>query len=209
MIIFLNDDRAYLAWVTHHRRGFVLDGKRKPKVSHLTLHRATCAEVKSAASRHVHWTTATKLKACSLSRAELEQWALEETAAGPAYCTGCCPESEATAEQAVHLSKLASEILEYILEAALIHFEVEQPPYRLTIGDIAACFAKTPGQIGPAVRQLVDDGLIVVEGAAASTANLRPNRVVLPTARALRTLEAFREASDGELDVELAKLAHV
>ena len=35
MIIFLDDDRAYRSWVTHHRRGFVLDGRRRPKARKL------------------------------------------------------------------------------------------------------------------------------------------------------------------------------
>jgi len=31
MILFLDEDRAYLSWVAHHRQGFILDGKRKPR----------------------------------------------------------------------------------------------------------------------------------------------------------------------------------
>jgi hypothetical protein len=40
MLIFLNEDRAYQNWVTHHRLGFVLDGRRQPRGRGLTLHRA-------------------------------------------------------------------------------------------------------------------------------------------------------------------------
>jgi hypothetical protein len=89
MIIFLNDERAYLSWVTHHRQGFVLDGKRKPTLGHLVAHRATCQEIKSGCSRHTHWTTGSKLKACSLDRTELEAWAMEETGASPKDCPKC------------------------------------------------------------------------------------------------------------------------
>jgi hypothetical protein len=39
MLIFLNEDRAYQNWVTHHRLGFVLDGRRQPRGRGLTLHR--------------------------------------------------------------------------------------------------------------------------------------------------------------------------
>lgn len=208
MIIFLNDDRAYLNWVTHHRQGFVLDGKRKPTLGHLVVHRATCQEIKSGSSRHTHWTTGSKLKACSLDRAELEAWAIEETGASPKPCPKCDLDQDAAAggESQIHLSKLASDILEYILEAALIHFEIEHPPYHLTVADIAACFGKTPGQISPVLHRLLEGGFITVQGHVAAAAAIPPKRVVLPTATALRTLEAFKMESDSTIEGELAKL---
>jgi hypothetical protein len=208
MIIFLNDDRAYLSWVTHHRQGFVLDGKRKPKISHLVVHRATCGEIKSAASRRVHWTTGGKLKACCLDRAELETWVAEETGVAAGQCPACEPQVETppNGDGHIHLSKLPSEILEYILEAALIHFEVEQPPYRLTVADIAACFGKTPGQISPALHRLLESGMVVVPGHKNTAATITPKRIVLPTVAAIRTIEAFRSDSDSTIEGELAKL---
>ena len=31
MILFMDEDRAYLSWVTHHRKGFVLEcGRGRP-----------------------------------------------------------------------------------------------------------------------------------------------------------------------------------
>ena len=207
MVIFLNDDRAYLAWVTHHRQGFVIDGKRKPRVGHLVIHRATCSEIKAAPSRRIHWTCGGKLKACGLDRAELEAWAIDETGAPPGYCQSCQPQAEASLrESASHLSKTAGDMLEYILEAALIHLEVEQPPYRLTAGDIAACFGKTTGQISPALRQLVESGFLSVPGYDAITGAISPRRMVFPTVTAMRTLEAFQTASDATIETELAKL---
>lgn len=208
MIIFLNDDKAYLYWVTHHRQGFVLGGKRKPKLSQLVLHRATCPEIKASPSKHTHWTTGSKLKACCLDRAELEAWAVDETGSATEYCAKCNPTSEIVADAGgpVYLSKLPSDILEYILEAALIHFEVQQPPYRLTVADIAACFGKTPGQISPVLHRLVDGGFVTVQGHAGTAAVIPPKRIVLPTIAALRTLEAFRSESDSTIQAELAKL---
>jgi hypothetical protein len=208
MIIFLNDDRAYLSWVTHHRQGFVLDGRRKPKAGQLLVHRATCREIKSATSPRQHWTTGAKLKACSLNCDELEAWAAEETGKGPQRCACCQPNQDELAVGAVpaHLTRLSSEILDYILDAALIHMENEYPPYRLTVSDIAACFDKTPGQIAPVLRQLITDGLLTAPGKISAVAPLRPQQVVLPTMLALRTLEAFQRESDGAIHNELAKL---
>jgi hypothetical protein len=208
MIIFLNDDRAYLHWVTHHRRGFVLDGRSKPKVGRLVVHRATCAEVKSAASKRIHWTTGAKFKACSLDRSELQTWAENETEASVQHCPICRPDrDQLTAEESsVHLSKLAREIMDYVLDAALIHMEQEHPPYRLTVGDIAACFAKTPGQISAALHQLLDDGLVTATGKMSPGGAIPAKRLVLPAVGALRTLDAFRNESDAFLQAELQKL---
>ena len=208
MIIFLNDDRAYRYWVTHHRHGFVLDGRRKPKLSHLVVHRATCQEIKSSPAKHPHWTTGSKLKACSTDRAELEAWGLEETGAPPNPCP-TCDAANHTAENPelhIHLSKLASEVLEYILEAALIHFEIDRPPYHLTVGDIAACFGKTTGQVSPVLHRLLEGGLIAVRGHVSTAAEFPPKRVVLPTAAAVRMLDAFKTEADSTIDAELAKL---
>jgi hypothetical protein len=208
MIIFLNDDRAYLYWVTHHRQGFVLDGKRKPKLGHLVVHRATCQEIKANGSRRAHWTTGSKLKACCLDRSELEVWAAEETGASSERCPKCDPERQesTSAEAQTHLSKLPSEVLEYILEAALIHFEIERPPYHLTVADIAACFGKTPGQISPVLHRLLEAGFVTIQGHVTPAAAIPPKRVVLPTVAAIRTLEAFQAESDSTIQGELAKL---
>jgi hypothetical protein len=210
VIIYLNEDRAYLAWVTHHRQGFVLDGKRKPKIGHLVVHRTTCRQIKIAPSRRTHWTSGTKFKACCLDRTDLEAWAVEETGQPPGFCSSCEPQNEAPPHDSpVHLPKLASDILEYVLEAALIHFEVEQPPYRLTVADIAACFGKTPGQISPALHRLLEDGFLAVHGHKALPAMIPPKRIVLPTVVAIRTLESFQSESDSTIADELAKLEPV
>ena len=206
MIIFLNDDRAYLSWIAHHRRGYVIDGRRKPKLGHLLLHKATCGEIKSAPSRRTHWTTGAKLKACCLDRLELETWADEETGGALAHCQNCQPTSEQLATEPVHLTRLARDVLDYVLDAALIHMEHEYPPYRLTVSDIAACFGKTHGQISPVLRHLIDGGFVSVVGKFSNDSPIPLKHIVLPTAAALRTLEAFRDETDAALQVELGKL---
>ena len=208
MIIFINDDRAYLNWVTHHRQGFVLEGRRRSKVGHLVLHRATCADVRPVAAKRMHWTTGAKLKACSLNFDELRAWALEETGAGASPCGKCLPEHEVPGEDSgeIHLTKLGADILDYILDAALIHLEHEHPPYRLTVSDISACFAKTPGQLSPVLHRLMADGLLTIDGKPGDASPIPVKRIVWPTIRALRTLQAFQAESDETIQTELAKL---
>jgi|GEM_PF-2567590 hypothetical protein len=208
MIIFINDDRAYLYWVTHHRPGFVLDGRRKPKINHLVLHRATCTDIKWADSRRTHWTTGGKLKACSLDHDELRAWVVEEAGSGLTQCEKCRPEHELPSEGSgeIHLTKLGADILDYVLDAALIHFEHEQPPYRLTVSDIAACFGKTPAQLSGALHRLVDDGLLAMDGRLGVAMPIPVKRIVWPTIRALRTLQAFQAESDEMIQAELARL---
>ena len=208
MVIFINEDRGYLNWVKQHRNGYVLEARRASHVSHCVIHRAVCAQVKqSAAHKHVHWTTGTKFKACGLDREELIAWSSQETGLPARNCDVCQPEVDLPLGNGeMHLSRQNAEVLDYVLEAALIHLEKETPPYRLSITNIAACFNKSPGQIALALRRLVDDDFVSVNGGLAIGSAVKQNRVVMPTLRAMRTLEAFRDESDTAIELELAKL---
>lgn len=66
MILFLDEDLAYLHWVTHHRTGFVLDCLRHSTKAQMVLHRATCPQIKRSESKRTHWTTGKRQKGCSL-----------------------------------------------------------------------------------------------------------------------------------------------
>jgi hypothetical protein len=206
MVIYLHEERAYLYWVAHHRGGFVLDCARKPTPRHLVLHRATCGEVKTANGKRTHHTTGKHAKACSLDADELRAWALEQTAAEPANCSGCRPHEqpqpgEAGAEP--HLSRLPREILSFILEIAVIHLDDPSRTFHLTVADVAQCFDKTPGQLTQPLGQLWEQGMITVSGRMVPGHALSPRRVVCPTAAALRTLPAYAaEDSDAEADVQ-------
>jgi hypothetical protein len=48
--------------------------------------------------------------------------------------------------------------------------------------------------------------LLTARGKVAEAGAIPPNRIVVPTSRALRTLEAFRSESDEFVQVELGKL---
>lgn len=205
MQIFLQDDRAYQHWVTHHRRGFVVDGRRRSGWRDLVLHRATCPQVRTRVDRRTHWTTAGKFKACAHSYQELQIWAEEETGEEAAVCGECQPLRELEPESHVaELTKLAADVLDYVLESATIHLENEYPPYRLSVADIAACFAKTPGQLAHALVQLSDGGLLSIEKGPGHGLNSQPR--VFPTAAALRTLPAFEGSTASMLEAEITKL---
>lgn len=204
MIIYLHEDKPYIHWITHHRRGFVLAGHRKPKLAQLTLHRATCPEVKSATGKRTHLTTGSRFKACSIDAEELRQWCLESGAAALACCTICTPlDSRSAPPEETHVTKFGVDILDYLLEAAVIHFDDDSPPYRLTVGDIAACLGKTPAHTAQALRNLLNQELIWVRG---RTARIAARTLVYPTIRAIRMLESYADASDDMIQRELEKL---
>ena len=66
----MDEERAYRYWITHHRHGFVLEGRHRPKFGHFMLHRATCAELKSPHAKRTHETTGGRMKACATDRAQ-------------------------------------------------------------------------------------------------------------------------------------------
>lgn len=207
MIIYINDDKAYLHWVTHHRQGFVLAGDRKPKLRHLSLHRATCPEVKPPFIKRTHLTTGARFKACSLDSSELRQWCLETALPEPAACEACAPLNEATAPpDEKHATKFGREILDYVLEAAAIHLEDDSPPYRLSVDDIAACLGKSPARTAQALRGLVNQELICVRGRNGRGATISRRAMVYPTAQAIRSLQSFADAGEDVIQRELEKL---
>lgn len=203
MILFLNEDRAYLSWVAHHRGGFVLDGRHRPHLGHLVLHRALCSQIKGRTGRS-HWTTGGRFKACSLSREELQTWGEAETEKPVAECPECHSPREALAPpEHEHLTRLEREILEYIVESAAIHLEwPDGPPYRLTVADIGACMAKTPGQLRAALTHLQEQGWILPAGKSTKHEPFPPRRLILPTVDAVRQTPGF----ETELPERLAQV---
>ncbi len=208
MLIFINADQAYQHWISHHHPGFVLDGRHGVVPRDFVLHRATCSAVKLPPDHRVHCTTAGRFKACSLEVDELQSWALEQTCKVAIDCEQCQPSAHAANDSPppIHITKLAAQVLDYILESAAIHLDNEPLPYRLTIGDVAACFAKTPGQLAASLSQLAAGGWIEVAGKSPKNAAFGIRQAVFPTVAALKTLPAFHETSDGELANELNKL---
>ncbi len=205
MILFLDEDRAYLNWVTHHRTGFVLDCLRHPTKAHSVLHRATCPDIKHSASKRTHWTTGKHLKGCSLQLAELQAWTKEQTEHEPTFCPQCSPEKEIESED--HLTKLDRHILEFVQEIASVHMAEDDQTYSLTVGMVARCLGKTEGQLKSSMERLIEEGLLIVSGKLKQGEIFTPKSRVLPTAKAMRALSDYSELSEQQMESELHKLA--
>ena len=206
MILFTDEDRAYLNWVTHHRTGFVLDCLRHPTKAHLILHRATCPAVKRSASKRTHWTTGKHMKGCSLDIEQLKTWGKDQTEHEPTYCSQCSPQHEVVTE--AHLTRLDRDILETVLEFASLHIDENDHAYSLTVGMMARCFGKTEGQLMAALARLVDDEMLLLAGKLKPGETPSPHCGVFPTAKALRTVPDYAALTDVQIQTELSKLGH-
>lgn len=207
MIIFLDEERAYLSWVAHHRTGFVLDCLRPPSKGRRTLHRAICPEIKASAKKRTYWTTGRHMKACALDEQSLKAWAAE-TGAALKICPNCLAEDGSPlGVQPLHLSHLDREVLSFVLDVALVHLDDRDDGYLLTVGKIAKCLAKTPGQLGASMRRLAQDGLLRIVGAATESGPLPFTCQIYPTVSAMKTLPTFKDVSDTEIESELATLS--
>jgi len=207
MLIIINDDPVYTAWLARHRQGFVVDSKRKPTRGHLVLHRATCSIIKP--HKRARLTTGAHLKACSLECAELIEWAEEQTGTKPTPCEQCQPYSEEQ-DTAAHdggraMTHLGREMLSYILDVAVMYLDGEEPRFRATLQNVAEYLDKTPRQLAPVLRRLMDEGFaecdVPLQGDPAAH-----HSVVYPTGKALRSIPAFEAMASEDLKRELAKL---
>ena len=205
MIVFLDEERAYLYWVTHHRTGYVLDCFRKPTKSRLMLHRATCTQIKASANKRTHWTTGRHAKACSLDADSLKGWAVEQAHAEPKLCVECLGDTAPEAPP-LHLSRLDKEVLSFVLEVAMLHLDDRDASYLLTVGKTAKCLAKTPGQLSATLHRLADNGLLRLAGDVAADGAAQSGCRLMPTVAALRTLPCYQSSSDEEIEAELATL---
>lgn len=90
-ISFVDDDAGYVGWIAAHPDGYVLNHQRKPSGRYLVLHRATCYTMgpRDAGDSRT-WTTAYP-KTCAASTADLDSWAVSNTAARPKRCAVCRP----------------------------------------------------------------------------------------------------------------------
>ncbi len=75
MIIFIDEDEAYHAWLADHPRGLVVNARRKPSPRYLVLHKASCAEVSGPRRQH---TSGPYIKICAHGAHELVDWAVRD-----------------------------------------------------------------------------------------------------------------------------------
>jgi hypothetical protein len=214
MIIIINDDPAYLAWLEANPRGYVVNAHRMPKARYLVLHRASCAEI--SAARRGHWTTGPYIKVCSRNVHELADWARADVGGQLRPCERCRPKFEPASSAGPsprepnhpHLTKMGDHLLSYILELAVMSLDgmghyCESPP---TVGKLAKYFDRTVGQITPVLRRLLEDGYISVGHDTSPEARFWGKTIVYPTAASLRTVPAFAEMTDREVVRAIANL---
>ena len=207
MIIYLDEDNAYRSWVGHHRDGFVIEWLRQPTKKPPILHRATCSTIRVAKSKKTHWTSGRHLKACSLDFAELEAWAERESGHPPEFCQDCRPHQEVPEADHGQITKLGTEILDYVVEAAVIHMDNRDLGYELTVGRVADYLNKTTPQLAAALLRLVQHGYLRLDPDINAESELQPKQRVFPTSVALRMLPAFEQLSTEEIERELAALS--
>ena len=69
---FKDDDGGYLAWLSEHRAGFVLNITRSYSAATAKVHRAECRTINGKPPRGTTW-TGPYVKVCADSLAELDQ----------------------------------------------------------------------------------------------------------------------------------------
>jgi hypothetical protein len=72
IVEFMDNDKGYVAWLTGHPDGYVLNCERPPRPSGLTLHRATCWTISRASG--TNWTVNYQ-KVCADTFEEIDDWA--------------------------------------------------------------------------------------------------------------------------------------
>jgi hypothetical protein len=72
IVEFMDNDKGYVAWLTGHPDGYVLNCERPPRPSGLTLHRATCWTISRASG--TNWTVNYQ-KVCADTFEEIDAWA--------------------------------------------------------------------------------------------------------------------------------------
>lgn len=87
--IFIDDDKAYLRWLTQNSKGLVVNSYLHPSPEYLILHRATCWTISTDA--RTNWTTTGFIKICSLEEEELGAWAEKEVGGQLHRCKICNP----------------------------------------------------------------------------------------------------------------------
>jgi hypothetical protein len=92
------------------------------------------------------------------------------------------------------------------LEVATLHLDDRDASYLLTVGKTARCLAKTPGQLTATFQRLVDQGLLTLSNQVRQGEAAPVQCQLMPTVAAMKTLPAFQDLSDAEIEAELATL---
>jgi Family of unknown function (DUF6308) len=85
--IFRDAESKYLAWITRHPKGWVVNCTRSPSPAYLLLHRADCWTVSVRGAGN--YTTREYIKVCSVHRSTLDSWAVNSVGGGLVLCGFC------------------------------------------------------------------------------------------------------------------------
>jgi hypothetical protein len=236
MLIFINDDSGCLTWLNRRPNSALVEGMRDRTGRRLLLHAAACSRLRNALRRSLATTAdrwvAAALHAPELVEWCLEEYGVEpvncpncaasETNAVDTSSVGATAVKQSVAKPGAAgattaastgdddenrpIPRLGRDILNYVLDVAIIHLEPDVRPYHLTVGDVAQCLRKTPRQLAATFERLVDEGLLAIGQAHGRGPDRDETRPIHPTADALRTLEYYASRDRRTVNRDLAKL---
>jgi hypothetical protein len=145
------------------------------------------------------------MKACAAEKEPLLVWAEQQSGQAASFCEECRPQTAdaAAAADDNHLTKLEQEILDYVLEIAVLHLDNPQRQYRFTVQEIADCLDKTPAQVTTPLWHLIEREYLALTSDVCGKDDIQPEMIVYPTNKALRTEPAFERLPEDQLAEEL------
>lgn len=109
--VFVSDDDGYLAWLTAHPTGYVLNSEREPRAGYLWLHRATCEWFDPKRYKPGAFTCRQYIKICAEQVEPLKAWIGRLSASDfTRLCGSCHPDVAALDLAEVHRLALAQEV---------------------------------------------------------------------------------------------------
>jgi hypothetical protein len=89
VLIFRDDDGAYLDWIGTHKGGWVVNAHRNPRSDYLQLHKAWCPTISDPRDPGAY-TERGYIKLCATSKAPLDSYLDERVGGKPRWnCTQC------------------------------------------------------------------------------------------------------------------------
>jgi hypothetical protein len=96
--IFHEDESGYLAWLSTHPSGYVLNCDPDPRPDYLMLHRSSCKIIRVLQPRAKSFTSRL-MKVCADTATELDRWAVFMTGAHPTHRCSSCSLNDATVQR--------------------------------------------------------------------------------------------------------------
>ena len=88
-LVFRGDDDGYLAWISEHKGGWVVNANRNPGPDYLQLHKAWCPTI-SDSRRAGAYTERDYIKICAIRKPELDSYFERVVGAKPRWnCAQC------------------------------------------------------------------------------------------------------------------------